>query len=142
MRVRAIDINGDWTFGKGQNDYKTANDAIAQNIRTRLYSVLGNCFFDQGAGINWFGFIGGKDQTGLNLSLSAAILNTQGVIGLVQLSSNLDTNLRKFSVSYSVTTIYTGINLNANPLTGTANFLVTDSGFILITDSGFGIEVD
>ena len=51
MKVRALDESGDWTFGKGENNYYSANDAIAQNIKTRLYSFLGDCFFDLSANI-------------------------------------------------------------------------------------------
>lgn len=105
MRVRAIDVNHDWEFGKGQNDYKTGNDAIAQDIDTRLNCFLNDCFFDTGAGIDWFNQLGAKDQLQLNLSISAVILNTDGVVGILQLSSNLSQN-RNFTVAYRVQTIY------------------------------------
>ncbi len=36
MRVRALDVNGDFTYGKGQNDYLTGNAAVGQSIKTRL----------------------------------------------------------------------------------------------------------
>ena len=106
MIVRAIDSNGDWLFGKGINDYRTDNDAITQSIGTRLRSLLGNCFFDLGAGIDWFNLLGSKNQPGLNLAISSTILNTEGVTGLLQLSSNLDFVDRSFSVTYKVQTVY------------------------------------
>lgn len=52
MIVRALDINGDWTFGQGKGNYLTNQAAIAQNVQTRLLSFLGDCFFDPTAGIN------------------------------------------------------------------------------------------
>lgn len=112
MIVRALDVNGDWTFGAGLNNYKRNNAAVAQSIQTRLSSFVGNCFFDLGAGINWFTFLSSKDPTALNLAISAVILNTSDPItgtsvitGILQQSVNLNTN-RVFSVSYQVTTIY------------------------------------
>ena len=105
MRVRALNSNHDWTFGKGLNDYVFNNAAIAQNINTRLNSFLGNCFFDIGAGIDWFNLLGAKDQTALNLSISSIILNTDGVTGIIEISISLDAN-RNFSVTYKVQTVY------------------------------------
>lgn len=106
MRVRQVDIDNDWLFGKGQNDYLRDNAAILQNIKTRLYSFLGDCFFDIGAGIDWFNLLGNKDQTALNLSISAVIMNTSGVTGLLQLSSTLSHDSRRFLVQYRVSTVY------------------------------------
>lgn len=105
MRVRALDVNNDWLFGKGQNDYKTGNDEIAQDIQTRLYCFIGDCFFDLTAGIDWFNLLGGKDQTALNLAINAVILNTNGVTGILQVGSNLSSN-RVFSIQFKVQTTY------------------------------------
>lgn len=105
MRVRALNQNHDWTFGKGQNDYLRSNAAIAQNINTRLSSFLGNCFFDLGAGIDWFNLLGAKDQTALNLAISSVILNTTEVTGILQLSVGLNA-ARDFTVQYRVQTVY------------------------------------
>lgn len=106
MRVRAIDGAGDWTYGKGQNDYLTANAAVAQNIETRLLSFIGDCFFDLGAGLDWFTFLGSKDQLALNLAVSAVILNTVGVTGVKQILVTLDPSSRKLTIQYRVQTVY------------------------------------
>lgn len=106
MRVRAIDVNGNWLYGKGQNDYLRNNAAVAQNIQTRLLSFLGNCFFDLGAGIDWFNFLGSKELIQLNLSVSTVILNTTGVVGLKQLSVVLAPGTRLLTVQYQVQTTY------------------------------------
>lgn len=105
MIVRAIDSQNDWLFGAGLNNYKTANAAIAQSIQTRLQSFLGDCFFDTSAGIDWFNLLGSKNQLALNLAISATILNTAGVTGILQLSVGLSPG-RLFSVSYKVQTVY------------------------------------
>jgi len=105
MIVRAIDSNGDWTFGRGLNDYRSNQAAVVQNIDTRLKCFLGDCFFDQGAGINWIGFLGSKDRVGLNLSIAATILNTREVLSMIQLFESLSSG-RVFAVSYNVSTAY------------------------------------
>lgn len=106
MSVRALDSLGDWQFGAGLNDYKVNNLEVAQDIQTRLNSFLGDCFFDLGAGINWTGFLSGKDPLGLNLAISAVILNTPYVQTVNQLFLTLNSN-RLITISYNVTTSYT-----------------------------------
>lgn len=106
MRVRALDGSGDFTYGKGQNDYLRSNRAIGQNIQTRLLSFLGNCFWDLGAGLDWFNFLGSKDQIALNLAVSATILNTTGVTGIKQLSIVLEPTTRALTIAYRVQTTY------------------------------------
>lgn len=105
MRVRAIDVNHDWLFGKGQNDYVRNLYAVIQNINTRLNSFLGDCFFDNGAGVDWFNLLGGKDQISLNLAISSVILNTQDVTGINQLSVAVS-SARNITVTYTVQTSY------------------------------------
>lgn len=105
MIVRALDANGDWTFGAGLNNYKRANLAVEQDIQTRLSSFVGNCFFDMGAGINWLSYLSGKDPVGLTLAIKAVLINTPNVLGILQLSFNLGPD-RVFSISYQVQTSY------------------------------------
>lgn len=105
MIVRALDADGDWTFGKGKNNYLRGVRATQQNLATRLRSFLGDCFFDTGAGIDWFNLLGSKNLLKLQLDISAVILNTQEVTGLVEDSLFLDTK-RVMDLRYSVNTIY------------------------------------
>lgn len=106
MKVRALDASGDWTFGQGRNNYLNGNAAVVQDINTRLNSLLGDCFFDLGAGIDWLNLLGQTNQLALNLAISAMILNTNNVTGLLQLATNLSRTTRAFSVAYRVQTIY------------------------------------
>lgn len=106
MIVRALDSNNDWQFGKGKNDYKTRSKAVGQNIQTRLSSFLGDCFFDVTAGLDWFTFLGGKNQLALNLAINAVILNTQNVTGILQIASSLSPVTRVFTVQYKAQTTY------------------------------------
>lgn len=139
MRVRALDSAGDWTFGAGANNYKQKKDAVAQNIQTRLNSFLGNCFFDLGAGLDWFFFLGGsKDQLALNLAISSVILNTENVTALTQVSINLNTRTRHIAITYRAVTSFGAITEAVVPFT---KYLTTEDGDPLITESGENIIV-
>lgn len=105
MIVRALNGANDWEFGKGKNDYKRDLKAVTQNIKTRLMSFLGDCFFDTSAGIDWFNLLGGKDRLALELAISSTILNTQNVTGLRQMSVS-ESPTRRITIQYRVQTTF------------------------------------
>lgn len=107
-KVRAIDENNDWTFGKGLNCYKSGNDAIAQNIKTRLQEWKGNCFFNNNAGIDWLNRLEKNQVEFLKQDTKNIILQTDGVVALNQISFSFVN--RNFSISYQVQTIYSQIS--------------------------------
>lgn len=136
MIVRGLDTVGDWLFGKGIADYKASQDAIAQNIQTRLYMFLNDCFFATNAGLDWFTYLSSKNQLAVELAVASTILNTEGVLGLVQVSANLSTT-RLISLNYTVTTIYSA---QAGTLIDTSSFLLTEDGDLLTTEDGDDLE--
>ena len=105
MITRAIDSNHDWTFGKGQEDYLSNVNAVAQNIQTRLLCFLGDCFFDSGAGIDWYSLIQQKNEAALVLAITSQISNTEGVSQVLEVSFNVDNN-RNATIQYEVVTVY------------------------------------
>lgn len=135
--VRALDSNGDWTFGKGLNDYKSGIDAVRQNIQTRLSSFLGDCFFDSLAGIDWFNFLGSKNTVALELAIRAVIMNTDEVEALVSVNSLLNEVTRDLAIQYQVLAI-AGINLvvTGTAIVSTTDFLTTEDGNRLTTEDG------
>ena len=54
MRYRALSPTGDFSFGKGGQDYLTGTEAIAQAVRTRLLLLLGEWWEDQEDGLPLF----------------------------------------------------------------------------------------
>ena len=106
MITRALDENNDWTFGKGRNNYKRDLDAVSQSVKTRLQSFLGDCFFAERDGIDWFNLLGSKDKTQLGLAVAAVILNTTDVTKIVNFEINLDSGTRDVGISYSIDTVY------------------------------------
>lgn len=108
MIFRSLDELGDWNFGKGRQDFTSENDAIGLNIKTRIQSWVGDCFFDMNAGIDWLNRLGSKNQRALlELDLKRIILQSAGVVKLLDFSTDLSG--RSFSASYSVQTIYSTI---------------------------------
>ncbi len=111
--VRALDQNGDWTFGGGKSNYIDGNAAVAQNIKCGLLEFVGNCFWNPQAGLNWPNLFAQKSQTVITLAVSAIILNTNGVTGLVQQPNvTLNRVTRSLSVTYNVTTVYSKYSLS------------------------------
>lgn len=115
MITRALSSSGDFTYGAGKNNYLSGEGAVAQTIGTNLLMFLGDCFFATNQGIDWWTFLGGsKNQTALQLAISAVILNTLSdgnpvVTGITAVSVNLNDTTRQFSVVYDVTTIFGNI---------------------------------
>ncbi len=112
MIVRALSADGDFTFGKGKNNYKKDLDALNQSLKTRLQSILGDCFFALTDGIDWFNLQGSKNELELKLAIAATILNTPDVTELLELSVNLSHNTRVITITYEIDTAF-GITSNA-----------------------------
>lgn len=135
MIVRALDINGDWTFGKGRNNYLSGNAAIVQDISLRLKSFLGDCFFAIDEGIDWFNLLGSKNQVALELAVRSVILGTEGVVKLIDAQVTLEEESRRINMRFIVSTVYTAA-LNTANVVGTTSLLLTESGDVLTTESG------
>ena len=109
MIVRSIDGSNDWLFGNGKGSYKKDKAAVAQNIKTRLQSFLGNCFFASNAGLDWFNLLGTKNILKLRLVISSTILNTEDVTAILEVSSVLSDS-RVLTIEYSANTAYGTLN--------------------------------
>ena len=115
MIIRAVDINNDWLYGTGLNNYASGNAAVAFLINYRLRCFLADCYFDQADGMDWFNLLGSKDLTQLSLAVRARILNTANVVGIQKISITVDRVSRAVVFEYTVTTTYSAV-------TGTVNF--------------------
>lgn len=100
MIVRSLTVDGDWSFGKGKNSYLRNNEALMMNIRTRLLSFLGDCFFDTEAGIDWWNLLGEKDMKSILASVQRIVLRSSQVRKIVNLDYTLTE--RVFSIRLSV----------------------------------------
>ena len=112
MLTRAIDQDNDFTFGKGKQNYLSEQNAVGQNIKTRIQSFYQDCFFDLTAGIDWFNFLGSKNISGLKNAIAKTIIGTTGVYSLDELSLSLSAS-RQLTIEYSVTTLWSSSLTNS-----------------------------
>ena len=108
MIIRALDANGDITFGQGKQNYLTDQAAIGLNIQTRLKSFLNNCFWAMGAGIDWFTLLGGGNTSmQIKLAATAIIAQSYGVLSVNNLFVSFNPITRETSLQYEAVTIFT-----------------------------------
>lgn len=108
MIIRALDSAHDWTFGKGTENYLFGQDAIAENVQTRVLSFLNNCFFDMNAGIDWFTYLGVPAKNSeIKLRVRAIILQSYGVVSVNKVDLDIVNSTRRGTLTYNINTIYT-----------------------------------
>jgi len=105
MIIRGNSLDGDWIYGIGKNAYKTENNAIAQNIQTKLQEWYGDCFFNLTAGVDWLNRLSNSQQDLLEQDIYSLILKCEGVVGVNQVSTSLVD--RKLTINYDVQTVFT-----------------------------------
>ena len=139
MRVRGIDDAGDWLFGKSTNDYRVDRDALKQNVKTRLASFLGDCFFSLSSGIDWFNLLGNKNEIALSVAISSTLLNTDEVLKINSLFFKVAPD-RSITFNYDIDTTYgtikasVGTSFSGQQLTTEfGDFLTTEDGEVLIS---------
>lgn len=115
MTFRNLDGEGDWIFGSGKNSYVTENQEIALNIKTRVLSFLGDCFFATNEGIDYWNLLDYNKRDELENQIQSVIVETPGVQKLEQIDVLIGAN-RTFKVEYKVYTIYSTTIENTIPL--------------------------
>jgi len=142
MRVRALDVNGDWTFGKGRNNYLQGNDAWEQKISTSLKMFLGDCFFDLAAGIDWWTLLGAKEPLAIDYSIQTALTNIPVVTAITSRSVELDPTTRQLDTAYDIT-LAAGASAELEPsLSLSQTGLLTELGDLLTTEQGDPIGIE
>lgn len=105
MSFRNLDSNGDWVFGLGRHSYVNENQEILLNVKTRILSFLGDCFFAPQDGIDWWHLLDYNKQAEMENAVMATIAETEGVESVNEIDSIINSD-RKITLSYSITTIY------------------------------------
>lgn len=106
MIFRQITAIGDWTFGKGVSGYAIEERAIELNIKTRLQSWKGDCFFALDDHVDWLGRLDKGQEDNLRNELKSVILQSVGVISVNSIEGELSRTTRSFKVTYNIDTIF------------------------------------
>lgn len=112
MKFRTIDSNGDWTFGKGLNNYSRDINAIELDVITRIKSWKYDCYFAMQEGIDYKNFLERGQQLFLESDLKRYILQTNGIIRINSFSSSLDRETRKLTIQTFLLSIYGPLKIN------------------------------
>lgn len=106
MIIRSLDAVGDWTFGKGKQNFYRDLEATKANILTRLKSWKGDCFFALNDGVDYNNFMGIGTQEFLNRDIKRVILQTPDVIKINLFSSFLNRSDRSLTITTEIATIF------------------------------------
>jgi hypothetical protein len=106
MIIRSIDGEGDWNFGKGLSSYAQAEQAIEENVKTRVLSWVGDCFFSLTDYIDWKSRLDVGQFNNLNTEIRSVILNSFGVVGATLVSGNFNSSNRNYAITFTMDTIY------------------------------------
>lgn len=84
----------------------SAKPTVAQRLKINLQTYLGEWFLDQDAGIPYHQKVFGKQlsKIAVDLIFQTAILETPGVIELLEFSSSIDTGRRVYAMTFVVRT--------------------------------------
>lgn len=105
MLFRSLDSNWDWNFGGGVSDYSDETMAIAYDVKSKILSWYGDCFFDAEAGIDWKNILGTKDQKEvLDLNVKRIVSDEEGITEVTFFDSSIDN--RKYNCTIRFKTIY------------------------------------
>ena len=80
MRVRALDSNDDWTFGRGGANYIGEKQSLNQKVKTRIKSFKNDNPLNMDDNIDWLDLLGrrGTEDTILK-EIERVTLQTNGV---------------------------------------------------------------
>lgn len=114
MRYRALDANGDYSFGHGSADFLVDTPAtVAQAVDTRLLLMEGEWFLDDTEGTPYATEILGTHTQGTyDQAIRQRVLETEGVTGIVSYSSTLNRGTRALAVSVTINTEFGPATVN------------------------------
>lgn len=113
MKIRNVDKNNDWLFGKGQSDYVRDAYAVARDIKMKLQEWYGDCFFALNHGIPWDRRLGEHNQKQfLDKDIYDTVMSVEGVLNVYNFTSSLDE--RRYRCSFKVYQEYSTETLPIN----------------------------
>lgn len=107
-----LDSTGDWAVANGELQFANGVDEIAQIVATRLKTFLGEWFLDVRLGVPWFSKILKKNPNPAEIEavLIQTIVESPGIITLLDFQLSLDGATRQLSVSFRAESVAGIIN--------------------------------
>ncbi len=108
MKYRKLDSNGDMIFGHGDADYlKDTPETVAQAVVTRLRLLRGEWFLDLTEGTPYAPAVLGKHtKASYDYAVRTRVLETQGVVEILEYESIFDGETRRLTVTIRIDTVY------------------------------------
>jgi hypothetical protein len=107
IRVRRLDKNHDWTFGRGRANYAKESESIAQRVKTILLSFEGDWFLDLEHGIPWLqSFERPGDFARIEREVKRKILLVDGVERVNGFVMAFDRDTRRLTITTNITDEY------------------------------------
>ena len=105
MTVRRNTKDGDFTYGRGLRDYAKDEEAILQNLKTRILSFKNDWFLDVDAHIDWFDLLGRKGtQDEIKREIERVCISTEGIVSVDKIE--LIKMSRSANIKIQVTTVF------------------------------------
>lgn len=115
--TRGIDLNRDWNFGNGLNNYTTKDDEISQNVITRILSFENDWYLDEDAEIDWFTLLGQRNnQKAIEQEVRRVTMETDGVLRVNEVSITVANRNASIIVKYDTINnenLISGVSVNA-----------------------------
>jgi hypothetical protein len=109
MRYRRLTTNNEPVMGQGRQDFLTDTEAVGQAVITRLRLWRGEWWENIYAGIpmwqSMLGVVGAKKEA-IDRIIQDCIMQTEGVNGLSNLSSIINSETRAYEFYCALKTIY------------------------------------
>lgn len=105
MRVRALDNNWDFNFGRSRQDYASESLATAYDVKQKILCWFNDCFFDMQSGIDYKNLLGrkGGKQT-IDNAIKKILAVQPDIIEITFFDSSVTD--RKYSLTARFKTVY------------------------------------
>lgn len=105
MTVRRNTPTGDWTYGRSKRDYARDEEAILQNLKTRILSFKNDWFLGVDQEIDWFDLLGRKGtQDEIKREVERVCIATEGIVSVDKIE--LIKMSRSANIKIQVTTVF------------------------------------
>lgn len=105
MKVRALDSNWDFKFGRSRQDYADESLGVAYDIKQKILCWYNDCFFDMNAGIDYKNLLGAKGtKVQIDNSVKKIIITQPEVVEMTYFESSVSD--RKYTATIRFKTVY------------------------------------